>query len=466
MLPIIGSIHHLIGSELLHRRVRALALRHGPDLMLMRLGQVDTVIISSQAAALDVFRTHDLNFSSRPQLVALDKQTYSYAGIIFSPHGSHWRQMRRICVTELLSPKRVRSFRSVREEEILSLVEEISAGSGRPLDLGRKLRSLSNAIVFRAMVGERCRHQEEFFSITKEALKLIMGTTFSDMFPSLKFLDVLNGTKSRLARLHKSVNETLDEIVEEHEKALPSKNGKEDDLLDVLLRLKDSDELDIPLTRENIKPILADLFGAGTDTASTTIEWAMAELMRNPETMRKAQGEIRRAAAGGRTKLEEEDVADLNYLKLVIKETLRLHPPVPLIPRECTESCQVRGYTIPRGTKILVNLLALGTDPKHWEEPDEFRPERFDGSPIDFKGFDFCYLPFGGGRRICPGIAFGMATVELTLAHLLDRFDWELAGGKKADTELDMSEAFSATLSRKSELNLVATVRAPSTDVE
>lgn len=458
MLPIIGSIHHLlVGSELPHRRLCALALRYGPDLMHMRLGQVDTVIVSSPAAAQELWRTHDVNFSSRPRLGALEMLTYGYTTITFSSYGSYWRQLKKICVTELLTAKRVKSFGSLREEEILNLVKEIeiSASSGEPVNIGHKLKSLTNTIVFRAMLGKKCRQQDEFFSILKEGSQLIMNATVFDFFPSLKFLEVLNGTRSSLKRLHESVDGILEEIVQEHEKVLPSKDiGNEEDMLDVLLRLKDSGELEVPLTRDNIKAVVSDLLGAGTDTSSGTMEWAMAELMKNPKVMHKAQREVRQALEG-KTKLEESDVANLKYLKLVIKETLRLHPPVPLVPRQCTEGCQIQGYSIPSGTRIFLNQWALGRDPEHWEDADQFRPERFDGSSIDYS-----YLPFGAGRRMCIGMTFAVAIMEFTLAYLLNYFDWELPGGIKAE-ELDMSEDFSAVVSLKSELHLVASIYVP-----
>ena len=172
---------------------------------------------------------------------------------------------------------------------------------------------------------------------------------------------------------------------------------------------------------------MQDIFTGGTETSSTTVEWAMSEMIRNPNVMATAQNEIRKAFMGMKT-IEETDVEKLPYLKLVIKETLRLHPPIPLlVPRECREECEIDGYVIPIKTRVMVNAWAIGRDPKYWDDAESFKPERFENHPVDFTGNNFEYLLFGARRRICLGISFGLANVELPLALLLYCFDWPLA---------------------------------------
>jgi cytochrome P450 len=186
----------------------------------------------------------------------------------------------------------------------------------------------------------------------------------------------------------------------------------------------------------------------------------MIELMRNPAAMRKAQDEVRTALAG-QSKATEDCLTNLHYLRLVIKETLRLFPPAPLLlPRECRSACQVLGYHVPQGAMVLVNAWAIGRDPAHWDAPEEFVPERFEHGGRDFRGADFEYIPFGAGRRICPGMALGLAHVELALAALLFHFDWELPEGMVAE-EMDMTEAAGITLPPRSDLVLVAIPRVP-----
>lgn len=194
---------------------------------------------------------------------------------------------------------------------------------------------------------------------------------------------------------------------------------------------------------------------AGTDTASTLLDWAMSELVRNPQVLQKAQTEVRRAFEG-KTKINEVDVQGLSYLKLVIKETLRLHPPAPLLlPKECREQCEIEGYTIPVRTKLIVNAWAIGRDPEYWVDAEVFIPERFENKPIDYNGTNLNYIPFGAGRRSCPGIAFGIATIELPLALLLYHFNWTLPNGRNPE-DLDMNEVLGATLKRKTSLVLCA----------
>ncbi|XVF70857.1 hypothetical protein PTKIN_Ptkin11bG0196000 [Pterospermum kingtungense] len=181
-----------------------------------------------------------------------------------------------------------------------------------------------------------------------------------------------------------------------------------------------------------------DILLAGTETSSTTLEWTiMSELMKNPRVLQKVQTEV--GQVFDKTEgVNESNLQELKYLKLVIKETLRLHPPLPLLfPRESVERCEINGYEIPAKSKVIV----IGRDPHYWNEAERFNPERFMDSSIDYKGTNYEFIPFGAGRRICPGISFGVAVVELTLAHLLYHFDWKLPNGMKHE-DLDMIEAF------------------------
>jgi len=198
-----------------------------------------------------------------------------------------------------------------------------------------------------------------------------------------------------------------------------------------------------------------DMFAAGTDTTFVTLEWAMTELIRNPEVMERVQEDVRRVV-GCNQKISDRDVDKMIYLKAVIKETLRLHTPLPLlIPREAMNDTKLDGFHIPRGTRVIVNAWAIGRDPTSWDRPEEFCPDRFISSNVDFKGQDFHFIPFGAGRRSCPGTSFGISTVELTLAHLLHHFDWQLPRGMEGEL-LDMSEAPGLTVHKKSGLVLIA----------
>ncbi|KAJ3681459.1 hypothetical protein LUZ60_015948 [Juncus effusus] len=454
-LPFIGSLHHLATASLPHHAFRDLARLHGP-IMLLRAGETDLVVISSREAAQEVMKTQDINFANRPIMSAPNIICYGCTDIAFSPHGPYWRQLRRICLTELLSPKRVKSFNQIREQEIHSMLKEIYKASSdqTPVNFSTKVAGLANNIVCRAAFGEKCKKQGRFLEILKEAVELASGFSLSDLFPSLSWLDVK--MRQKLERIRRDMDEILDETVKDHLSKENKGGDKEmEDLADVLIHAKEQGDLEVPITFDNIKAVILDLFTGGTDTSSSTIEWAMAELLRHPQKMAKAQAEVRQAAERN-TEISNNAITELNYLKLVIKETLRLHPPVPLlVPRVCKETCQILDYTIPANTRIVINAWALGRNREYWEDDaEEFKPERFQDSFVDFKGNNFEFVPFGSGRRICPGIGFGMAVVEAALARLLLHFDWKLPDGVRADN-LDMSETFGATSNRKEPLYLI-----------
>ncbi|XP_071686065.1 premnaspirodiene oxygenase-like [Rutidosis leptorrhynchoides] len=215
-----------------------------------------------------------------------------------------------------------------------------------------------------------------------------------------------------------------------------------------------------PTSTSGLRPFSKDVFTAGTDTSASTVEWVMSELMRNPEVLKGAQSEVRQMFKG-KTIIQDIDFQELKYLKMVVKETFRLHPPVPLLmPRECRESCEINGYVIPIKTKVIVNAWALGRDPEYWHDPESFLPERFENTNIDFSGNNLEYLQFGAGRRMCPGSLFGLANVEITLSHLLYHFDWKISGGINP-RDLDMSDTFGVVCRKKNHLYLIATPYTP-----
>ncbi|KAG8658356.1 desmethyl-deoxy-podophyllotoxin synthase [Manihot esculenta] len=453
-LPLIGNLHQLVGS-LPHHSLRNLANEYGP-LVHLQLGQVSVVVISSPDMAKEVMKTHDVIFAYRPNLLAGRIMSYDSTNIAFSPYGNYWRQLRKICVMELLSPGRVQSFRSIREDDVASLTKTISSSAGSPINLAEKVFSMIYSITARAAFGEKCKDQEEFMSLILRSATLAGGFCLGDMYPSVKVLQVISGMKPKLEKLHKEMDKILDNILKEHrEEKLAAKASDEEaseDLVDILLRFQEQGDLEFSLTDNNIKAVILDIFGAGSETSAATIEWAMSEMLRNPRVMKKAQAEVRRVF-DGKADVDEKRIQELKYLKLVIKETLRLHPPVPLLlPRECSETCEINGYKIPVKTRVVVNAWALGRDPSYWSEAETFFPERFADSSIDFKGTNFEYIPFGAGRRICPGISFAQPNIELPLAHLLYHFDWKLANGLKRE-DLDMTETFGLTARKK--LNLI-----------
>ncbi|CAL1376744.1 unnamed protein product [Linum trigynum] len=454
-LPIIGNLHQLVGSsQLPPHLLRDLATQYG-GVMSLQLGQVPNVVISSAESAKEMMKTHDVVFSDRPFNIAAQILTYDFTDIIFAPHGPYWRQLRKICALELLNQNRVKSFDSTRLEEVSNAVAAVSASAGRKFNFSRMLFSLTSGIVSRAAFGRKYKGHDEFLLVIDELGRLGGGFSLADFFPSLKLLHVLGGTKSQILRLRNEADRMLDGIISDHRNNSRREEAAVDDLVDVLLKVQGNGEFDIPLSDDNIKAVILDIFGAGSDTAATALEWAMSEMVKNPKILQKAQTEVREVF---RLK-GDVDIAllgELHYLKLVIKETLRLHPPGPFLVRMCNEDCVINGFEIKAKTTVLVNSWAIGRDPKFWEDPEEFRPERFFDNSIDFKGLNFEFLPFGAGRRICPGIDFATATIEITLAKLLYHFDLKPPNGVKAE-ELDMTEAYGGVMKRKNSLKLIPT---------
>ncbi|XP_062078753.1 cytochrome P450 71D11-like [Humulus lupulus] len=455
-LPLVGNMHQLLGS-LPHLTLRDLSKQHGP-LMYLKIGQVPFLIVSSSEYAKEVMRTHDVVFASRPRTVAAQIITYNCTDIVFAPYGEYWRQLRKICAQELLSPARVQTFQPVREEELFNLVEGIASKVGSAINLTEMVKKSSYGITSRAAFGKKSSDHDEFISIVEEDIKAAGGFEFAEMFPSLSFLDWKSRPKFESIKLRYS--RILENIIQEHIKEneiSAEKGGKHEDLVDVLLKFHNNGDLGFTITSDNIKGVIYDIFVAGSETSALSVDWAMVEMMRNPRVMRKAQDEVREVF-GRKGSVDETSIDEMKYLKSVVKETLRLHPPAPLLlPRESREKCDINGYEIPMKTRVMVNVWAIGRDPKYWIEPENFLPERFLDSAIDFKGNNFEYIPFGAGRRICPGMSFGLINVELPLAYLLYHFDWKLPNGMKHEN-LDMTELFGVTMRRKDDLYLIPTI--------
>ncbi|KAF5808765.1 putative cytochrome P450 [Helianthus annuus] len=201
-----------------------------------------------------------------------------------------------------------------------------------------------------------------------------------------------------------------------------------------------------------------EAFAAGTETTQTALEWTMSELIRNPRVMKKLQQEVTEIAQG-RSMISEEDLEKMAYLKAVLKESLRLHAPFPLLlPRKSMQDVKLMGYDISAGTQVIINAWAIGRDPAFWEEPNEFRPERFLNNSITYQGLHSEWIPFGAGRRLCPGIQFSVPVIELALANIVYKFDMVLPNGLRNE-DLDMTEAFGITIHRKSSLIVLVSPR-------
>ncbi|CAI9088250.1 OLC1v1022530C1 [Oldenlandia corymbosa var. corymbosa] len=456
-LPFIGNLH-LLGS-LPHRAFRDLANKYGP-IMHLQLGEVSMIVVSSPETAKEVMQTQDLNFASRPSIIASDIIAYNSSNISFSPHGDYWRQLRKIYTLELSGLTRVHSFRSLREEEASNLIRRIAGNAGSTIDLTQEIHTSIYTISSRASFGNKSKYLKEFIYTIQEFIKSASGFNIADVYPSIKFLHVIGGMNSKLMNCHKITDKLLDAIINERRtgKLLDQTNK---DFVDVLLQyFREDKNLEFSMTMDNIKAVLLDIFLAGSGSSAKTINWTMSEMMKNPKIMEKAQEEITRVF-GERSHVDEACFDKLKYLKSVIKETLRLHPPGPLLlPRVSNENCIINGYKIPAKIKVIVNAWAINRHPSYWKDAETFNPDRFLENPLNYKGTHFEYIPFGAGRRMCPGIQFGTVNVELTLAKLLYHFDWKLPNGMKPE-DLNMTEDASLVLTRKHDLHLIPIIKYP-----
>ncbi|KAK7319657.1 hypothetical protein RJT34_04380 [Clitoria ternatea] len=461
-LPLLGNLHQL--GLCPHRKLQTLAQNYG-HLMLLHFGKVPVLVVSSSDAASEVMKTHDAVFSDRPQRKMNDILLYASKDLASSTYGEYWRQIRSLCVLHLLSNKKVRSFRHVREEETATMMENIKGccSCSLPVDLTKLCASLTNDVACRVALGRRYRGGEgiELQKLLMEFGELLGAVSIGDYIPWLDWLGYVNGFYGRAHRVAKLLDQFIDDVIQEHMRKssggdVDVDNEDQNDFVDVLLSIEMTNTIGFPIDRTVTKALILDMFAAGTDTTYTALEWTMSELLKHPSVMHRLQDEVR-SVVGKKTRITEDDLSEMKYLKAVIKESLRLHPPIPLIvPRKCMKDIKVKEYDIAAGTQVLVNAWAIARDPSSWDQPLEFRPERFLNSSVDFKGHDFEFIPFGAGRRGCPGILFAITVIETVIANLVHHFDWSLPDGV-AGEDLDMSETSGLAVHRKYPLFAVAT---------
>uniref|UniRef100_A0A5B6Z0C9 Cytochrome P450 CYP736A12-like n=1 Tax=Davidia involucrata TaxID=16924 RepID=A0A5B6Z0C9_DAVIN len=463
-LPIIGNLHML--GKLPHRTLQELAKKYGP-IMSIRLGYVPTIVVSSPQAAELFLKTYDTAFASRPKLQAVEYISYETKGIAFTQYGPYWRNVRKFCTLELLSTAKIDSFKAMRKEELESLVQSLmeAAKAHEVVDLSEKVATLIEDMTYRMLFGRNKDDRFDLKSIIHESLSLAGAFNLADYVPFFGAID-LQGLTHRFKATGKAVDKILEIIIKEH--VQDANSGQQNhrhgmDFMDVMLSVmrkspNTHDEQSYMIDRTNVKAVILDMIAGAIDTSATAIEWVLSELLRHPRVMRQLQEELNIVVGMNQSRVDETDLAKLTYLDMVIKESLRLHPVAPLlIPHESLEDIVIDEYHIPRKSRILINSWALGRDPKVWSDNvEEFFPERFAGSNIDLRGRDFQLIPFGSGRRGCPGMQLGLINIRLVVAQLVHCFHWELPNGMSPG-ELDMSEKFDLTSPRAKHLLAVPT---------
>ncbi|KAM7497499.1 hypothetical protein LguiA_021913 [Lonicera macranthoides] len=462
--PVFGHIFSL--GTMPHRTMAALKQQYGPIIWL-KLASVDTAVIQSAEAAAELFKNHDITFANRSSTHALQSHLYNQTSVSMVPYGPFWRLLRRICTVQIFESKRLTKMAPIRQKCVNELLVRIGKEIGkeasgidvRVLTFLTLFNMIGNLMLSRDLVDSESKVGSEFFMAVMEMLESIAAPNISDLFPQLRRLD-LQGIRKKMDRDLSKALEVASGLVKQRIKERENRGEKNNDFLDVLLDFEGSGNDDEPakLSEHVINVFVMDMFIGGTETTSSTVEWALTELIRKPSTMEKVKEELLNIV-GINKKLEDSEIDNLHYLHAVIKETLRLHPPAPfLLPRRASQDVNLMGYHIPKNTQVFVNVWAIGRDPKSWDDPLSFKPERFLGSKIDFRGQHFEFIPFGAGRRICPALRLANRTLALVLGSLLHEFDWEL-DSQVAIEEIDMKEKMGLTLRKLVPLKVIANRR-------
>ncbi|KAF7818983.1 3,9-dihydroxypterocarpan 6A-monooxygenase [Senna tora] len=437
-LPIIGHLH-LLGS-VIPKCFQNLARLHGP-LMQLRLGASTSLIVSNAQVAKEIYKTHDLNFCYRPQFGSSDYYQYKGSHFITAPYGPFWRFMKKLCVTQLLSPSQIGRFTHIRQQEIKSLLGSLllCSSEGRSCDLSFKLTALTNNILCRMAMSTTC-DDEEIHGLVREFLELGAKLSMGEVLGPLGKLDLF-GYGKKLAKTVGKFDRIVETIMKEHEEKHDhmkgSEGGERKDMMDILLEVYRDPNAEVKLKRNDVKAFFLEILLAGTDTSSVALQWAIAEIINHPEVLKKLRAEIDSIVGTSRL-VTESDVPDLMYLQAVVKEVLRLHPPAPFALRQSAQDCNVNGYDVKGESRTLLNVYAIMRDPQAWVNPEEFIPERFldeinGGNGIGSQ--DFRYIPFGSGRRGCPGASLALSVIHITIAALIQCFDWKSKNGDKVDVE-------------------------------
>ncbi|KAH6791443.1 hypothetical protein C2S51_006449 [Perilla frutescens var. frutescens] len=499
-LPIIGHLHLFGGKQLLHKTLAAMAEKYGP-VFTVKLGCQENMVVSSWETAKECFTTLDKVFSDRPYVTATRLLGYNGAMIGLAPYGPYWRQMRKIATLELLSHRRIDMMSHVRASELQSSLKQLydlCAVNGRNkglvmVDMKQWFGDLTLNTSVRMIGGKRFNESSDQVrsrqkDLMRDFLNYFGVFVLSDAIPSLGWLD-LQGNQRNMKRIAKELDDLVGEWLEEHKEKRETRRYKssvvdddeeEEDFMDAMLTIME--DADFPqfeadtITKATCLVITLllvfkltqfiinrcffwqNLVSAGSDAIMVTLTWALSLLLNNPNTLKKAQEEVDAHISKDRH-VNDSDIKNLVYLEAVVKETLRLYPAGPIIGfHSAMDDCTLStGHHVPSGTRLLVNIWKIQRDEKLWPEPLEFRPERFMTShkDIDMRGQNFELIPFGSGRRACPGTSLALQMVHLTLASLLHCFEF----AKASDVEIDMTESSGLTNLKATPLEVYITPR-------
>ncbi|KAH9753341.1 Xanthotoxin 5-hydroxylase CYP82C4 [Citrus sinensis] len=416
--PVIGHLHILGGPEPLHRVLGSMADKYGP-IFTIKIGINRALVVSSWEMAKECLTTNDKIFASRPKTLAMEILGYNFSMFGSSPYGSYWRETRKIATLELLSKHRLEKLRHVRDYEVKTCLKEL-------YELWDKSKSTNKMLV----------EMKRWFE------------------------DTIWGDERSMKKTAKELDIVVQGCLEEHKRKRDSREmkGEELDFMSVMLSILGDTEKYSGRDVDTInKAVCLGLIIAGLDTTTVTLTWVISLLLNHRDILDKVQNELD-IQVGTKRQVNESDLKNLVYLQATLKEAMRLYPAVPLlIPHEAIEECTVNGYHVPAGTQLLINVWKLQRDPRVWEEPCKFQPERFltKHKDIDVRGQHLELLPFGSGRRMCPGVSFALQVMQFTIASLLQGFDF----ATPSNEPLDMGEGFGLTMEKSRPLEVLIAPR-------
>ncbi|KAA8531632.1 hypothetical protein F0562_006651 [Nyssa sinensis] len=449
--PVIGHLHLL--KPPLHRTLHSLSQKHGPILSL-QFGTRLVVVVSSPSAVEECFTKNDVVLANRPKFVIGKYIGYNYSTMVGSSYGDHWRNLRRLSALEIFSSSRLNMFLSIRQDEIKLLLHKLNQNSSRDfakVELKSKFSELTFNVILRMIAGKRYfgddvadyKEAKQFRELIREIVKYGGASNPGDFLPVLRWIDYQNVEKN-LARLSRKMDSLLQGLIDEHRR-----DKSTNSMIDHLLSLQESEPE--YYTDQIIKGLMMVMILAGTDTAAVTIEWAMSLLLNHPDVLKKAKVELDTHVGQDRF-IDESDLSKLHYLRCIILETFRLCPAAPLlVPHMSSDDCTIGGYNVPRDTIVLVNAWSIHRDPEFWDDPTSFKPERFEGGDVEAHKL----MPFGMGRRACPGAGLAQRVVGLTLGSLIQCFEWE----RVSEMEVDLTEGKGLTMPKAEPLEVMCKAR-------
>ncbi|XP_078170439.1 cytochrome P450 81Q32-like [Carex rostrata] len=447
-IPILGHLHLLKTTEPLHQTLHKISNQFGPAVFL-HFGSRPVLVISSNTLAEQCFTTHDLAFANR---VHLPTVKMAPGLIVWVNYGTYWRTVRQAAAIELLSSQQLNASSHIRAKEFTGMARQLftsyyesqekseaKSNSFIKLDFKKMLFESMMNLMLMTIAGKRAygENNEDSDDMKKfsEALigwfEISGASNAEDFLPLLRILD-LKGTMKRMKNVTKVNQESVERLIDEHRLA---GIGKRKTMINSLLELqkKDSEKY----KDEAIRDIVIAMMLGGTETTSTTIEWGMAELLNSPQLLEKATAEIG-THVGNKRLIQESDMNNLPFLNCIISEIFRLHPALPLlVSHESREDIKLGNYDIAKGTMLIVNIYPIQRDPEIWEEPNKFNPNRFENGNSNGK----LVIPFGMGRRRCPGETFAMRILGVLLGTLIQCFEWKRLG----DELIDLTEGCGLT---------------------